>query len=59
MTGNPFTISQDADIIEAAQLMHDKKLYGLCVVDGQGRLAGMLTITDVLEGFISIFKNPE
>ncbi len=58
MVSDPYTISPEADIMDAVQLMHDKKLYGLCVVDEQGRLAGMLTITDVLEAFISIFKNP-
>lgn len=58
MVSDPYTISPEADIMNAVQLMHDKKLYGLCVVDEQGRLAGMLTITDVLEAFISIFKNP-
>lgn len=57
MISEPYTISPDDGIIEAAQLMHDKKLSGLCVVDGEGRLAGMLTITDVLEAFIRIFKN--
>ncbi len=57
MITDPYTISPDADIIDAAQLMHDKKLSGLCVVDDQGKLSGMLTITDLLEAFISIFRN--
>jgi CBS domain-containing protein len=38
--------------------MHDKKLYGLCVMGEDGQLAGILTVTDVLEAFICIFKNP-
>jgi acetoin utilization protein AcuB len=58
MISDPYTISPDADIMEAAQLMHDKKLYGLCVMDEDGQLAGILTVTDVLEAFICIFKNP-
>lgn len=59
MISDPYTISPDADIMDAAQLMHDKKLYGLCVMDEKGQLAGILTITDLLEAFISIFRNPE
>lgn len=59
MISDPYTISPDADIMDAAQLMHDKKLYGLCVMDEQGHLVGILTITDVLEAFIRIFRNPE
>ncbi len=58
MISDPYTISPDADIMEAAQLMHDKKLYGLCVMNEDGQLAGILTVTDVLEAFICIFKNP-
>lgn len=59
MISDPYTISPNADIMDAAQLMHDKKLYGLCVMDEKGHLVGILTITDVLEAFIRIFKNPE
>jgi len=56
MITDPYTVSDNADIIEAVQLMHDKKLYGLCVINEQGNLAGILTITDVLEAFLTISK---
>lgn len=57
MNPTPFTVSPDTDIIDAAQLLHDKKLYALCVVDEHDHLKGILTITDILEAFISICKN--
>lgn len=56
MISDPYTVSDNADMIEAVQLMHDKKLYGLCVINEQGNLAGILTITDVLEAFLTISK---
>ncbi len=59
MISDPYTISPDADIMEAAQLMHDRKLSGLCVVNGEGLLSGMLTVTDLLEAFITIFRKQE
>jgi len=59
MISNPYTVSPDADIVTAAQLMHDKKLYGLCVVNDQGNLEGILSITDLLEAFIELCKKPQ
>jgi acetoin utilization protein AcuB len=58
MISDPYTVSPDADIIAAVQLMHDKKLYGLCVVNELGHLQGILTVTDVFEAFIAICKYP-
>jgi acetoin utilization protein AcuB len=56
MITDPYTVSDNAYMIEAVQLMHDKKLYGLCVINEQGNLAGILTITDVLEAFLTLCK---
>ena len=59
MNPKPFTVTPEVDLIEAAQLIHDKKLYGLCVVDAQGNLVGILTTTNILEALIAICKNPQ
>ncbi len=59
MNPKPYTVTPQTDLIDAAQLIHDKKLYGLCVVDNQGGLVGILTTTNILEAMIAICKNPQ
>jgi acetoin utilization protein AcuB len=58
MNPAPYTVHPDTDLTEAAQLIHDKKLYGLCVVDRQDRLVGILTTTNILEALVAICKDP-
>jgi CBS domain-containing protein len=48
MTRNLVTIARDAPIREAIRLMLDNKLSGLPVVDGAGKLVGILTEGDLL-----------
>jgi acetoin utilization protein AcuB len=48
------TITPDALIEEAVQLMHDHKIGSLPVVEG-GKLYGIFTETDVLDHFVDIF----
>ncbi len=48
------TISPDALIEEAVQLMHDHKIGSLPVVEGE-KLFGIFTETDVLDHFVDIF----
>jgi acetoin utilization protein AcuB len=54
MNPKPITITADAPLSKAAQLVHDHKLYGLCVVDTEGRLVGLLTTTNFMEALIAI-----
>jgi acetoin utilization protein AcuB len=54
MNPHPFTITPDAPLCQAAQLVHDKKLYGLCVTNKDGNLVGLLTTTNFMEALISI-----
>jgi acetoin utilization protein AcuB len=54
MNPHPFTITPDAPLCQAAQLVHDNKLYGLCVTDKYGELVGILTTTNFMEALISI-----
>ncbi|HEY5975753.1 MAG TPA: CBS domain-containing protein [Geobacteraceae bacterium] len=58
MNSTPYTVNPDTDLTEAAQVIHDKKLYGLCVVDKQGQLVGILTTTNILEALVAICKDP-
>jgi acetoin utilization protein AcuB len=48
------TITPDALIEEAVQLMHDHKIGCLPVVEG-GKLFGIFTETDVLDHFVDVF----
>lgn len=47
MTRHPYTIEAGNSILDAAQIMLDKKISGLPVVDDEGKLVGMITESDV------------
>ena len=47
MTRNPTTISQEATISTVAEIMLERKFSGLPVVDEQGKLAGIITESDI------------
>lgn len=47
MTKNPIAISPEATIGEAADLMLTHRISGLPVVDGSGRLVGIITESDI------------
>jgi acetoin utilization protein AcuB len=47
MTENPLTLGPDAPLREAVNLMRDRKIRHLPVVEQGGRLVGMLTDRDV------------
>jgi CBS domain-containing protein len=47
MTRHPYTIEASRSILDAAQIMLDKKVSGLPVVDEDGKLVGMITESDV------------
>lgn len=52
MTRHPYTIEADNSILDAAQIMLDKKISGLPVVDEDGKLVGMITESDVFRMLI-------
>lgn len=54
MNPHPMTITPDAPLCQAAQIIHDNKLNGLCVTDGNNNLVGLLTNTNLMEALISI-----
>jgi acetoin utilization protein AcuB len=47
MTKAPITISPEANIVEAVQLLYSKKIGGLLAVEN-GELKGILTVSDML-----------
>jgi acetoin utilization protein AcuB len=52
MNPKPNTVLPDADIADCAQVIHDRKLNGITVVDSAGTLVGILTTTNCLEALI-------
>lgn len=55
MTANPLTVSPDSDILGAAVIMHEEKIGGLPVVEGN-RLVGIITVSDLLEMLIGFLR---
>ena len=51
MTADPMTIAPDAPLVEAAKVLATYRINSMPVVD-DGRLVGMLTVTDVLRVFV-------
>ncbi len=51
MTHNPFTVSSESSIEECMEMMSDKRIRHLPVVD-QGKLVGMISIGDVVKQII-------
>jgi acetoin utilization protein AcuB len=54
MTKNPITIPVDYTIEEAAEVLLDNKLSRAPVVDNNGKLAGIITQTDIFQVLISL-----
>ena len=54
MNPHPMTISPDAPLCQATQIIHDNKLNGLCVTDESNNLVGLLTTTNLMEALMSI-----
>jgi CBS domain-containing protein len=60
MTPDPITVSQDSTIGEASQVMLDYKISGLPVVDSDGKLAGIITESDIFRIVVQEWrKQPE
>ena len=55
MTRHPITVSTETDIEQAGRLLHYHRIDGLPVVDN-GKLSGIITITDLLEIFLEFMS---
>ena len=56
MTKNPITANQDTPATEIIRLLQEKHLIRLPVVDGEGKLAGVVSRRDILEGYLRATK---
>jgi len=52
MNADPYKVHPGTPLMEAARLLHDKKLNGVLVVDEHDQLAGVFTQTNALEALI-------
>uniref|UniRef100_A0A7S4DXS9 CBS domain-containing protein n=1 Tax=Lotharella globosa TaxID=91324 RepID=A0A7S4DXS9_9EUKA len=48
MSVDPISVQPEADILEVARIMLDRKFAGLPVTDGEGKLVGMVSDLDVM-----------
>jgi CBS domain-containing protein len=48
MSHDPITVSPDKPLKEAAQLMHERSVHRLPVLDAQGQVIGILTRGDII-----------
>ncbi|BAT56334.1 hypothetical protein NOS3756_53380 [Nostoc sp. NIES-3756] len=48
MSKNPVTITPEESVKQAAQLMHDRKIHRLPVLDDAGQVIGILTRGDII-----------
>jgi arabinose-5-phosphate isomerase len=48
MHPNPVTIGHDALAVEAAEMMEQRRITSVLVVDGEGRLCGALNSNDLM-----------
>ena len=48
MSHPPISIHEDSSIRDLVALLHEKRFSGVPVVDGEGRLRGVITLTDLL-----------
>jgi acetoin utilization protein AcuB len=59
MTHHVITISQEAPIEDAANLMVTRKIGGLPVVNGAGKVVGVVTETDIFKAFAEMLGSGE
>ena len=59
MNPEPHTVTPDTRLTDAGRVIRDHKLYGLCVVDEDGSLVGILTIKDLIEALFYLSELAE
>jgi CBS domain-containing protein len=57
MLKHPVSVNVDSDMGEAIRLIIDNKISGLCVVDSDNRLVGILSELDCLRAMLSASYN--
>ncbi len=58
MNAHPYTVTPETSLSDACKVVLDKKLYGLCVVDEQGDLVGLMSTSNLMRAVIDICNDP-
>ena len=56
MTKNPITVNQDTPATEIMRLLQEKHLIRIPVVDDEGKLVGVVSRRDIIEGYLRVSK---
>jgi len=48
----PYSVRDNITVLEAAKYMAERKVGGVCVLDEDGRLLGILTARDLLNSIV-------
>ena len=56
MTKDPITVTQDTSAVDIIRLLQTKHLIRMPVVDAEGKLAGVVSRRDILEGYLRATK---
>lgn len=54
----PYSVPVKTTVLEAAQYMAERKIGGVCVLDEEGRLVGILTERDLLNRIVLERRDP-
>ena len=57
MLTNPVKVRGDDNVLDAMQVIIDNKISGVCVVDGEGNLVGILSELDCLRAVLGSMYN--
>jgi CBS domain-containing protein len=57
MRRNPLTIKQDANLVEAIEIIFEYKLTGLTVTDDSGQVVGILSELDCIKAVLAAVYN--
>ena len=58
MLTNPVKVRPDDNVLDAMQVIIDNKISGVCVVDGEGNLVGILSELDCLRAVLgAVYTN--
>ena len=56
MTKDPVTVPQDSAAMDILRLLQEKHLIRMPVVDDEGKLAGVVSRRDIMEGYLRASK---
>ncbi|MBK8725731.1 MAG: CBS domain-containing protein [Holophagaceae bacterium] len=55
MNPAPITVGPEVNLVDAARIFLEHRLYGLCVVNDEGQLVGIMSVGDILKAVVEIF----